>query len=189
MAEEATSNATVSVPASGGLTGLFRTDAATPDAINKQMVLLTWFAFLIAAILLHRLAWKPILRALDKREQGIRDSLDEADRARKQAEKSAEQSRLATAQAMAEARAMTEEARQNAARTAVRLEQEAHEKVRRMLDDAAKEIDATRRRAEDDLRREAGQLAIQLSEQMLAEHLTPAQRQAYETRAIEKLPT
>ena len=66
MAEHTNLTATAEVPAHSGLAALAPTSAID---ISGKMVLLTWTAFLIAAILLHRLAWKPILRALDKRER------------------------------------------------------------------------------------------------------------------------
>ena len=183
---EATNSATVAVPARGGLAGFFPSEA---KSISNEMVLLTWIAFLIAAILLHRLAWKPILRALDKREQDIRTSLDDAERARPEAVASAEKSRQSVAEAMDRARALTEEARQAAVRAAARLETEARDQSRRMVEDAGQEIAAAQQRAVEGLRREAAILAVSLSEKMLAEQLTPEQRSAYETRAAGNLPS
>ena len=185
MADD-THSATATVPAGSRASSFFPTRA---DEVSGKMVLLTWTAFLIAAILLHRLAWKPLLRALDRREQGIRQALEEAERARQQTESSAELNRQAVTEAAARARALSEEARLASERAAARLEQETREKSRRMLEDADRGIVAARSRAQDELRHEAGLLAVQLSEQMLAEQLTPEQRRAYEARVIGKLPT
>lgn len=181
---EATNNATMTVPATGGLAGLAPTSAID---ISGKMILLTWIAFGIAAILLHRLAWKPILRALEKRERDIRVSLDDADRARKEAESSSARNRQAIGEAMDRARAINEEARVAAERTAARLEKEAREKARRLVDDASQEIAAAQRRALEELRREAGLLSVQISEKMLGEQLTPAQRSAYADRVVGNL--
>ena len=186
MADVTNITATAEVPAHRGLADLAPTSAID---VSGKMVLLTWVAFLIAAILLHRLAWKPILRALDKRERDIRTALDEAELAHKQAENSASESRKIIGEAADRARGMTEEARLAAERVATRIEKEAQEKSRRLIEDANREIAAAQRRAIEDLRGEAAKLAIQLSEQMLSEKLTADQRRAYEQRMAGKVPT
>ncbi len=157
--------------------------------VAGQMVLLTWVAFVLAAVLLHRLAWKPILRALDKREREIRTALEEAEQAQQQAGNSATESRKIMAEAMERARAMSEETRLASERSTARIEAEAHDKARRLLEAANQEIATAQRAAIENLRREAAALAIQLSEQMLAEQLTPEQRLAYEQRMTGKLPS
>ena len=117
------------------------------------------------------------------------NALDEAESAHKQAENSAGESRKIMAEAMDRARALTEEARLASERSAARLEKEAQDKSRRLVEDANQEIVAAQRRAIEDLRREAAALAIQLSERMLTEQLTPEQRRAYEQRMAGKLPS
>jgi len=188
MADETNLTATVEVPAHG----LGGRDAVAPTSaidVSSKMVLLTWIAFLLAAVLLHRLAWKPILRALDKRERVIRTALDEAEQAHKQADNSAAESRKIVAEAMDRARALAEETRLATERSAARIEKEAQEKARRLVEDANQEIAAAQRRAIEDLRKEAAALAVQLSEKMLNEQLTPEQRRAYEQRMAGKLPS
>ena len=185
MAEVTNIVATAEVSAHSG--PAHHESAYRADAISGEMVLFTWISFLIAAVLLHRLAWKPILRALDKRERDIRTSLDEAALAHQQAENSAAESRKIVGEAMDRARAMGEEARLASERSAARLEKDAQDKARRLVEDANKEIAAAQHRAIDDLRREAAILAIQLSERMLAEQMTPEQRRSYEERMAGKL--
>jgi len=180
-------NATLGAPGHLEVGGqLIPTDTMS---VHKEMVVITWAAFLIAFFLLHRLAWRPLLRALDKRERDIRGALDEAERAHKQAAADAERNRQAINEAAERARAMQEEARVAAERAAARMDQESREKSRRLLEDAEREIDAARQRAVEGLRREAAELAIGLSEKMLAEQMTPEQRHAYQARMIEKLPS
>ena len=186
MADVKDITATAEVHAGGGLADLVPTNAIE---ISGKMILLTWTAFLIAAILLHRLAWKPLLKALDKRERDIRTALDEAELAHQQAANSATETRKIVSEAAERARAMTEEARLAAERSAARIEKEAQEKSHRLVEAANQEIAAAQRRAIEDLRREAATLAIQLSEQMLSEQLTPEQRRAYEQRMSGKIPS
>ncbi|NLB68119.1 MAG: ATP synthase F0 subunit B [Lentisphaerae bacterium] len=53
--------------------------------ISGSMMIQTWLAFIIAALVLGKLLWKPILTAIEKRENDIRDSIEQADRARAEA--------------------------------------------------------------------------------------------------------
>ena len=185
MAEE-TNHATMTVPVETGVLDKISTDAI---AIHREMVVITWVAFLIAAVLLHRLAWKPMLRALDKREREIRSALDEADKAHKQAAVDAEKNRQAISEVAERARAMQEESRLASERAATRIDQESREKARRLIEDAGREIESARLRAMDDLRREAAELAIHLSEKMLSEKMTPEQRRDYQARMLKDLPS
>ncbi|MEG2415265.1 MAG: ATP synthase F0 subunit B [Kiritimatiellia bacterium] len=52
---------------------------------DGQVVLLTWIAFLIAAIVLGKLLWKPILNFIEERETEIKGALEDAATARKSA--------------------------------------------------------------------------------------------------------
>jgi len=66
-AEEQTTHGTAAVPPKHGEEG-------QPNVMNvaPQMMGLTWLVFGIVAALLYKLAWKPILGALEKREATIR---------------------------------------------------------------------------------------------------------------------
>ena len=66
---------------------------------SDKMILLTWLAFGIAALCLHKLLWKPILRAVEGREKAISDALDGAAVARKELSESEVRGRQVVAQA------------------------------------------------------------------------------------------
>ena len=49
-----------------------------PMEISGQMVVWTWIVFAIVLAVLYKVAWKPILATLDKREKDIQESIDNA---------------------------------------------------------------------------------------------------------------
>jgi len=51
--------------------------------VSEQMILLTWIVFGVAAVCLHKLLWKPILKAVDNREKSVSEALEGAEQARK----------------------------------------------------------------------------------------------------------
>ena len=69
--QDQTIQSTVAAPSSG------ETDVMT---ISPMMMGLTWVTFILVTFILYKVAWKPILEALDKREETIRKSQEEAAR-------------------------------------------------------------------------------------------------------------
>ncbi len=154
---------------------------------DTSMVILTWVAFTVAAVLLGKLIWKPILKFLEERESEIKTSLDDAAKARQAAAEadSAAKQTLAQAEqrARAEADALAAVARQHIAT----LEDEAREAIaaRRKLAEAelATEREATLRK----LSEQAGAEIAYALETMLPGLLTPEQRQAYQDQIADSL--
>jgi len=56
----------------------------SPDA---SMLVLTWVTFFLLLAVLYKFAWKPILAALDTREESIRKSLEDAERIKGEVER------------------------------------------------------------------------------------------------------
>ncbi len=156
-------------------------------SVSGEMVLLTWATFLAATILLFKLAWKPILQALGKREERIRASLDNAQKAQALAERTREDSRKTLEAAKVQADRLIEEARRTADRAAAVAEQQAREQVRRLLDQADRDIARARAEAVETLRRESAALAVDLADRFL-ERETPAEvRAGYTERMVREL--
>ena len=81
MSEPSTSNTDSSVEAPVKHS---QSDIISPDV---SMMLLTWVTFLLLLALLYKTAWKPILDALDAREEKIRRALEDAQKAHEELER------------------------------------------------------------------------------------------------------
>lgn len=156
-------------------------------SFEAQMVGLTWIAFLISAIVLGKLLWKPILKFVEAREAEIEGSLEDAAKARKAAEeadkKAAETIEAAELKAKAEADAQAAAARQHVAT----MEAEAREQIaakRKVAEEAlAEERTATLRKLSEQA---GGEIAFAL-EKLLPGLLTEEQRTAYQERIASEL--
>ena len=167
-------------------------DAANAKAFNVmtvsgEMVLLTWATFLAATILLFKLAWKPILQALAKREDRIRGSLAEADKARALAARTQENNRKLLDEAQRQAREIVDEARRAAGKSAADADRQARDSVKRMLADADRDIARARAEALEALRRESAALAVDLADRFLERETPPEARAAYTARMMREL--
>ena len=78
MAAQQDTHATVEVDAHAGA---HHEEKGVLD-ISNSMMLWTWVTFILMTLVLYKFAWKPILVALDKREENIRKSVEDAERAR-----------------------------------------------------------------------------------------------------------
>lgn len=148
--------------------------------VSEQMILLTWLAFGIAAFCLHKLLWKPILRALEHREQSISDALDGAEQARKQMAESESRGRQLVSQADEEARALSGQALREKNALLARADQEAKALAQRRLADAEREIEIERGKAVEAVRLEAAKNIGDVVERLLLKNLTDEQKRAYQ---------
>ena len=146
--------------------------AEAPEAsvftVNAQMVILTWVAFLFALVSLYWVAWKPILRALDKRERTIRKSLEDAEATQKASEAARAAQKAQADKAAEEISALMESARQNARTLAASIEAQAQETARRHMETAQAEIGRQRERALIELQQASARLAEEAAARILA---------------------
>ena len=150
--------------------------------IAGTMSLLTWGTFLVASIILYKIAWKPILRALDKREKDIRKALDEAEEARARTAGTVEEQKRLLAEAEARGRQIVEEARRSADALAAAADARSTERSRRLVAEATQEIEQQRRQAVESLRREAAALAVEAAGRILAERGAGAEGRSFTER-------
>jgi F-type H+-transporting ATPase subunit b len=151
------------------------------------LMIWTLVVFGIVFLVLRRFAFGPIQQGIDKRRDRIREALDEADRARSEAEKLMAEQREALAQARLDAEAMLAEARTVADAQNRRLREELDEERRRRLEETRKEIDAETVRAIGQIRSEVALLALEATEKVTGKVLDGADQRRLIEQAIEEL--
>lgn len=120
--------------AAGGETGV-------PLGWQGDLSLFTIFAFVLFLLVLGQLAWKPMIEGLDKREQGIRQSIADAEDNRRKSEALLADYQKKLREAEQTVQAMVAEARRDAERTGKDL-----------IATAQKEVDQIRVRAREEIR-------------------------------------
>lgn len=155
--------------------------------VSEQMILLTWLAFGIAALCLHKLLWKPILRAVENREKSITDALDGAEHARKELAQSETRSRQMAEQASEAARLTAEQAARDATAAVSRADREAKAVAQRRYEDAEREIQAAQRLASEAVRRDAASHLGETLERLLRGHMTDEQKRAYQADILNEV--
>jgi F-type H+-transporting ATPase subunit b len=137
----------------------------------KNEVIWGGLAFIIVFVALAKLGFPAIKNAMEARTNRIRDSLDEADRAKNEAQGILDEYQRQLADARSEANRIIEEARQTADQLrrdlVMRAEQEAQELRQRTQED----IVAAQSRAMADLQSRVRDLTIDLAEKIVQRQL------------------
>lgn len=129
-------------------------------------------SFGILCWVLYKFAFPPILNALEMREQKIRDSLEQADRQRVEADQRLQAYEAKLQGAAQEAEAIVAEAKTKAQRLLEENEQRLRTESRRIQAETTQELERERRKAVQDIRREAADLALMVAEQVLGRSLS-----------------
>ena len=135
---------------------------ATNPLIQVTPGLMIWtiVCILITLYVLKRFAFGPIQKGIDERRERIRQSLDEADRAREEARKLLEEHRKLIGSAKTDAEEILAEARRVAEANERRMRNELETDRQRRLEETRKQIEAETRRALEQIRLEVVDLSL-----------------------------
>ena len=128
--------------------------------------------FLILVGLLARFAWRPLLQALDARQQSIRQSLDDARRAKQDLERLHTESAKLLAQARVEAAEIVSRSRSDADRLREELKEKARAEAAGLLKNAERQIDLEASRAVQQIRQEAIDISIEIASKVLQRNVS-----------------
>lgn len=131
-------------------------------------------SFGILFFLLYKFAFPGILSALEEREKKIKDSLDQAERHRAEAERTLKEYEAKLNAASKEAEGIMDAAKERAQRLLEENEQRLTAEAERIKGDAMREIDQERRRALQEIRTQTTELALMVAEKVVQRSLTDA---------------
>lgn len=132
----------------------------------------TAVTFVLLALILYKVAWKPILRTLEERETRIRESLQAAARAKDEAEKSAEERQKIFEQARKEAHEIVDAARKTAETVRADMIKTAQDEAQKLVERAKHEIDMSRDKVLQDMRTMAIELSMAATEKLIGKNLS-----------------
>jgi len=156
----------------------------TGDLGNIFWTLLTFTAVLFV---LGKFAWGPILNALKKREDFIRDSLQQAKRDREEAEARLKEYSEKIDAARAEASALVDEGRRDAEVLRRKLEDQAKKEAEAILERAKREISIATDTAVKELYTLTARLATDVASRVIRKELDVKEHERLITESIEEL--
>jgi F-type H+-transporting ATPase subunit b len=155
---------------------------------NPGLVIWTIITFILLLIVLKKFAWKPLIEALQKREENVRSSIERAEQAQREAEKLLEENRKRLAQAEQEGHRILNESRALADKLKEEMIEKANQQARRMIDMAKQEIDRDKEAAILQLRDEVADLAIKAAGKIIDETLDESKHRKLIDSYLKNLP-
>jgi F-type H+-transporting ATPase subunit b len=128
--------------------------------------------FLVLLTLLARFAWRPLLEALERRQEAIRKSLDDAQQAKQELERVQADAARLIAEARGEADAIISRTRVDAGRVRDELKEKAQAEAASLLRNAERQIELETARALQQIRREAVDLSIAIASRLLQRQIS-----------------
>jgi len=134
--------------------------------------------------LLKKFAWKPILDAVNEREQGIKNALESAESARNEMQNLQADNQRILQEARAERDAMLKDAREMKEKMVADAKNEAQEQGQKMIDQAKAAIESEKNAAMADLKSQVATLSLSIAEKILKDELSNKESQ---TKLVDQL--
>jgi len=156
--------------------------------LEPGMLIWTFITFALLLWILKKLAWKPLLGALENRENTIREDLQKAEKARVDAELLLTEHRQLLERSETEARKILDEAKVTAESLKQGIIESANEQARQMSEQAKAEIQREKDTALSQLREEVADLAVRAAGKILGEELDTDKHRRLVNDFISNLP-
>jgi F-type H+-transporting ATPase subunit b len=131
----------------------------------------TILTFVVLVTLLAKFAWRPLLKALESRQQTIQKSLEDADRAKQELTRIQQESAKIVEQARIEAESILSRTRADSERLREDLRTRAKEEADTIIRNAQQQIQLQTRQAMQQIRREIGDIAVTIASKLLERNL------------------
>jgi F-type H+-transporting ATPase subunit b len=128
--------------------------------------------FLALLWLLAKFAWRPLLASLERRQDAIKKSLDDAQQAKQELERLNVESKKILAEARVQADSILSQTRSDASRLRDELKQKAQAEAAGVVKNAERQIEMETARALQQIRNEAVDLSIAIASKLLERNVS-----------------
>ncbi len=147
--------------------GLLAAAAKQEGIVDPDLVLWSFLVFILLLALLRRYAWGPICEALDKREESIRNDMEQAKLSAQKARETQASYEAKLAAAAQEANQIVATAREEASNAKSKIVAEAHQEAESIKQRALADIEAARRAVVNELAQSSVDQAVGLAGKMI----------------------
>ena len=133
--------------------------------------------FLALLFLLRKFAWKPILNAVNDREEGIKNALDSAEKAKLEMQNLQADNQKLLKEARAEREEMLKEAREIKNKMIDDAKDQAKEEAGKLVAQAQATIESEKKAAIAELKSQVANLSIEIAEKVVRDELSNKEKQ------------
>ena len=142
--------------------------------LNPMTSTIFWsiVVFVILVIVLWKFVLKPVNNMISKRQEEIREKIDDADKKSLEASKYIEEKKKSIDKSRIEAKKIIDEGKEAARKIKEEIEHQASEKSKLMLKDALTEIRSEKDRSINEVKDEMVDIALSASQKMISKSLS-----------------
>jgi F-type H+-transporting ATPase subunit b len=144
--------------------------------------------FLVLLVVLRKIAWGPILAALDEREKKIEQALGQAQKAQQATENMAAENQLRIREAIQKSEEIIQQAREAADRSRQQILDETRAESKRIVDQGLQRLEAEQRAVLREIRVMAADLAIRAASRLIQSSLTEEQQRDLVNQFLREIP-
>ncbi|MBE0422671.1 MAG: F0F1 ATP synthase subunit B [Lutibacter sp.] len=133
--------------------------------------------FVALVLLLKKFAWKPILNAVNDREEGILKALESAENARKEMQNLTADNERILKEARIERDVMLKEAREMKESIISEAKGEAHAQATKVIEQAKSTIESEKHAAIAEIKNQVAELSLEIAEKVMRSELSDKNKQ------------
>ena len=146
--------------------------------LDPGLFVWTILTFLLLLFVLAKFAWKPLLKMLNDREELIRSSLEDAEKAKEKLEKLNAEGEAIINQARSEAQSILSEGKAAAAKLKDETLDVAKEQAKQIACEAEKQINIEKDKAIAEIKSEVVNLSMSIAEKLINKNISPEDNKA-----------
>ena len=154
---------------------------------DPGLFLWTILTFLVLLGLLAKFAWKPLLAVLDQRQEMIRQSLDDAEKAKQELEELQQKSKEILSEARAEAQSIVSKSRTEAERLKAEIKEKAKAQADSILRNAEKQIQLETEKAISQIRSDVADLSHLVASKLIGRNLSKEDDEALIEESLKQI--
>ncbi len=140
-------------------------------SIDPGLTVWTWVVFGLLFFILSRYAWRPMMEAVRKREQTLKDAVDNARRTKEELERISQRQHEMMSEAEDNAKKLMDETRANAEAASKAIMDKASQDAEKTIAAVKDEIERERQRTMSEIKAQAVEMVVSVSEKVLRRNL------------------
>ena len=157
--------------------------------LDPGLFVWTILTFLLLVFVLAKFAWKPLLKMLQDREDMVRSSLEDAEKAKSELERLNEESEAIMAKARSEAQSILADGKAAAEKVKDDIIAKSKEQANKISEDAGNQIQVEKDKAISEIKKEVVNLTLSVAEKLIQKNLSDADNKSLIEESLKKVQT